>query len=192
MNRLSIRGIIRVTLKGIQLKDSCSPSIIIEPLAQGIRMWYEAHIWAVTCDSQQCGILTSIDSDEPVQPPFELGNSKWCSVSCLTVIEYLSDQQRHWSDCAYARADLRLCWSHIPQFLEISCRGSYYIFIHSACMRSYLVWLKFPIYCQSEPTSMSLREYLCRKGAVETACMCRLIGAFVPCICDQYQTLISS
>ena len=29
-------------------------------------------IWAVTCDFQQCGILTSVDSDEPVQPPFKL------------------------------------------------------------------------------------------------------------------------
>ena len=27
-------------------------------------------IWAATCDFQQCGILTSVDSDEPVQPPF--------------------------------------------------------------------------------------------------------------------------
>ena len=25
---------------------------------------------------QKCGILTSVDSDEPVQPPFKLGNSK--------------------------------------------------------------------------------------------------------------------
>ena len=24
------------------------------------------------CDFQQCGILTSVDSDEPVQPPFKL------------------------------------------------------------------------------------------------------------------------
>ena len=31
---------------------------------------------AVTCDFQQCGILTSVDSDEPVQPPFKLRNSK--------------------------------------------------------------------------------------------------------------------
>ena len=29
-------------------------------------------IWAVTCDFQQCGILTSVDSDKPVQPPFKL------------------------------------------------------------------------------------------------------------------------
>ena len=29
-----------------------------------------------TCDFQQCSILTSVDSDEPVQPPFTLRNSK--------------------------------------------------------------------------------------------------------------------
>ena len=37
--------------------------------------------YAATCYFQQCGILTSVDSDEPVQPPFKLRNSKWCSVS---------------------------------------------------------------------------------------------------------------
>ena len=26
----------------------------------------------MTCDFQQCGILTGIESDEPVQPPFKL------------------------------------------------------------------------------------------------------------------------
>ena len=70
--------------------------------------------WAATCDFQQCVILTSVYSDEPVQPPFKIRNSKWCSVSSLTLIEYASDKQRLWSDCAYAQADLRLCWSHIP------------------------------------------------------------------------------
>ena len=49
-------------------------------------------IWAETCNFQQCGIFTSVDWDEPVQPPFKLRNSKWCSVSSLTL----------------------LCWSHIP------------------------------------------------------------------------------
>ena len=29
----------------------------------------------MTCDFQQCGILTSVDSDEPVKPPFKLRNS---------------------------------------------------------------------------------------------------------------------
>ena len=44
-------------------------------------------ILAVACDFQQCGILTSVDSYEPVQPPVKLRISKWCSVSSLTVIE---------------------------------------------------------------------------------------------------------
>ena len=56
-------------------------------------MWflYRFFIGAATCDYQQCGILTSKDSDESVQPPFKLKNAKWCSVSSLTVIEYSSD-----------------------------------------------------------------------------------------------------
>ena len=76
--------------------------------------------WAATCDFQYCGILTSGDSDEPVQPLFRLRNSKWCSahVSSLTAIEYLSDWQRLWLDSACAQADLRLCWSHIPHCWE--------------------------------------------------------------------------
>ena len=44
-------------------------------------------IWTMTRDFQQCGISTSVDSDEPVQPPFKLRNSKWRSV----YIEYLND-----------------------------------------------------------------------------------------------------
>ena len=36
-------------------------------------------------------ILTSVDSDEPLQPPFNLRNAKWCSVSSLTIVEYSSD-----------------------------------------------------------------------------------------------------
>ena len=39
---------------------------------------------------QQCGILTSVDSDEAVQPPFKHRNSKRCSVSSLTLIEFSS------------------------------------------------------------------------------------------------------
>ena len=64
-------------------------------------------------DFQQCVILTSVDSYEPVQTPFKLRNSKWRSVSSLTIIEYSSHKQRLWSDCAYAQAGLRLCWLHI-------------------------------------------------------------------------------
>ena len=64
----------------------------------------------MTRDFQQCGILTSVDWDEPVQSSFRLRNSKWCSVSSLTLMGYSSIKQRLWSDCAYAQADLRLCW----------------------------------------------------------------------------------
>ena len=49
------------------------------------------HNLATARDFQQCGILTSVDSDEPVQPPFKLKTSKWCSVRSLTVIEYSCD-----------------------------------------------------------------------------------------------------
>ena len=65
--------------------------------------------WAATCDFQQCGFLTNVDSDEPVQPPFRLRNSKWCSVSSLAIIKYLSDKQRLWSGCAPAQAGLSRC-----------------------------------------------------------------------------------
>ena len=50
--------------------------------------------WAATCNFQQCGILTSVDSDEPVQPPVKLRNSKCCSISRSTVRKYSSDKQR--------------------------------------------------------------------------------------------------
>ena len=76
---------------------------------------FQGHaIWAMACDFHQCGILTSVYSDGPMQPPFKLRTSKRCLVSSLTIIEYSSDKQSLWSDCAYVQADLRLCWSHIP------------------------------------------------------------------------------
>ena len=54
------------------------------------------NLWIITIrasawDFQQCDILTSVDSDEPVQSRFKLRNSKWCSVSSLTITEYSSD-----------------------------------------------------------------------------------------------------
>ena len=47
--------------------------------------------WAATRDFQKYGILTSVDSDVLVQPPFKLRNSKCCLVSSFTFIEYSSD-----------------------------------------------------------------------------------------------------
>ena len=37
---------------------------------------HRQNIIAMTGDFQQCGLLTKLDSDEPVQPPFKLRNSK--------------------------------------------------------------------------------------------------------------------
>ena len=71
----------------------CRKSINTILKCMSILFFQEFHynISATTCDFQQCDILTSVDSDESVQPPFKLRNSKWCSVSSLTVIEYSSD-----------------------------------------------------------------------------------------------------
>ena len=59
----------------------------------------------MTCDFQKCGILTSVDSDEPVQPPFKLRSYKCCLASSLTVlfpakketdhVELFSSQENH-------------------------------------------------------------------------------------------------
>ena len=38
---------------------------------------FSLHNMSVTCDFQQCGVLTSLDSDQPERPPFKLRNSKW-------------------------------------------------------------------------------------------------------------------
>ena len=84
---------------------------------------YSPSKWAAAGDFQQCGILTIVDSDEPVMPLFKVRNSKWCSVSSLTlrIFKWL------------AKAQIRLCfctgWSEPllvahTTLLEISCRGS--------------------------------------------------------------------
>ena len=70
-------------------------------------------------------ILTSVDSDELVQPPYKPRNSKCCLDSSLTVIEYSSDQQRLWSDCAYAQAGLSICCSHIPHCWKSDVAAQY-------------------------------------------------------------------
>ena len=49
------------------------------------------YIWAVTRDFLQSGILTSVDSNEPMQSSCKLRSPKWCSASRLTLKEYSSD-----------------------------------------------------------------------------------------------------
>ena len=51
------------------LNDQCSMCIYTE-------LTRVYNIRAMTCDFQKCGILTGVYSDEPVQPPFKLRNSK--------------------------------------------------------------------------------------------------------------------
>ena len=76
-------------LGGLNNSSSLSSEILIWSSSSDSDL--KNKIRALTCDFQQCGILTSVDSDRPVQPPFKLRNSKWRSVSSLTVIEYSSD-----------------------------------------------------------------------------------------------------
>ena len=63
----------------IQPAEDQGGSINFDKFPLGTRLYlypWHVSILAVTCDFHQCGILTSVDSDEPVQPPFKLGNSK--------------------------------------------------------------------------------------------------------------------
>ena len=89
------------------------------------------YIWAATRDFQQCGILTSVDSDELVQPPFKLRNSKCCSVSSLS--------HRIFKRQATALIRLRvcagwsepLCWAHIPNCWKSHVAAHLYNNIHT-------------------------------------------------------------
>ena len=83
---------ISVDLKGLNIIQSCvyfqviadifnRPVYTIDvpnssPLGGCYRAKLGTNNRAVTCDFKQCGILTSVDSDLPVQSPFKLRSSK--------------------------------------------------------------------------------------------------------------------
>ena len=99
----------RITMP--QLKRSSSPigmaimwveSKIYAKIFWKVSYLFPTYIRAATCDFQQCDILTCVDSNEPVQRPFKLINSKWCSVSSLTL-------KRIYKGLAKALIRLRLC-----------------------------------------------------------------------------------
>ena len=100
----------------------------------------DSHLnWAVKCDFQQCGILTWIDSNKPVQPPFKRTNSKCRWVSSLS--------HRIFKQLAKALIILRVCsgWSEAllvahTTLLEISCRGSLILFVLSYCFSVQPTW----------------------------------------------------
>ena len=49
----------------------------------------------MTCDFKKCGILTSVDSDKPVQSPVKLRNSKCCSISSLQLLNIQAPIRLH-------------------------------------------------------------------------------------------------
>ena len=55
------------------------------------KVWWAADVMSRDTWFPAMWHLASVDSDEPVQPPLKLRNSKWCSLSSLTLIEYSSD-----------------------------------------------------------------------------------------------------
>ena len=71
------------------MKKSLGPGFLI--INQTHETEKEGTIRAVTRDIQPCVFFTSVDSNESVQPPFKLRNSKCCSVSSFSLIEYSSD-----------------------------------------------------------------------------------------------------
>ena len=67
--------------------NKCSLSLTMRQVQKFHVLVYDG---ATTRDFQQFGIMTSVDSDEPVQSPVRLRNSKLRSFSSFTVIEYSS------------------------------------------------------------------------------------------------------
>ena len=81
--------------------------------------------WALTCDFQHCGILTSVDLDEPVQPRFKVRNPKWCAVhmelNSRIIFKRLAKALNRLRQCAGWSEALLVA---LTTLLEISCRGS--------------------------------------------------------------------
>ena len=56
------------------------------------------------------------------------------AVSRIIFIDYSSDLQKIWSDCAYAHADMRCCWFYIPH-----CWKSHVVAHFTYCVTE-LIW----------------------------------------------------
>ena len=70
-------------VKKVTLKYNCTVTTMLIPTVTFTHHSGSAfltHIRSVACDFQQCGILISVNSDKPVQPPVKLRNSKFRSV----------------------------------------------------------------------------------------------------------------
>ena len=112
------------------------------------------HKWAVTCDFQQCGILISVDSDQPVQPPVKLRNSKL---------------HRIFIRPAKALIRLRVCagWSEAllvahTTLLEILCRGSnIFLLAHLSFNKSYPIAQQ--MFCTNKTGLKKMWRHICIK-----------------------------
>ena len=68
--------------------------------------------WASSRENLSSGFATTVDSNRPAQPQKLYRGLKF-RIWKLEVLYYLgSEQQRCWSDCADAQADLHLCCAH--------------------------------------------------------------------------------
>ena len=50
--------------------------LLVDAISTNVSCVGLKYIRATTRDFKQCGVLTSVDTDEPVQPPFKLRHSK--------------------------------------------------------------------------------------------------------------------
>ena len=106
--------------------------------------------WAATRDFQQCGILRSVDTDEPVQPSVKLRNFKWYLVGGSAVMEYsvtskVSDQTARMRRLVWAFAGRTylivgnlMSWlkyvRHCPcNALYVYCRGRAVTYVGKTC-----------------------------------------------------------
>ena len=63
----------------VEIDHEMISTVILLPFLSGEHfraIWSSDNIRAMTCDFQQCGILTSVNSDKPVQPLLKLRSSK--------------------------------------------------------------------------------------------------------------------
>ena len=70
--------------------------------------------WATSRENVSSGIFDHVHSNQPAQLQ-KLARILKLWIKQVYISYYLSSEQKCWSDCADAQADLRLCCSHIAQ-----------------------------------------------------------------------------
>ena len=109
-------------------------------------------------------ILTSVDLYVPLQPPLKLRNSKWCSVSSLTIIEYTCDFVCY-------MCFVVTCWER-ADLLALVC-GVFCEFVTFPLVS----WVRCGTWLYRFLIFATLLT-LCSKGSDQTARMRRLIWGF--------------